>query len=51
MLFRLPGLPASAWGGKYHDAEALKIYVDKLKGKRLADDVIIDRGNEYLKKH
>ena len=33
------------------DAGALKIYVDKLKGKCLEDDMIIDKGNEYLSKH
>ena len=32
------------------DAGALKIYVDKLKGKCMEDDVVIDKGNEYLKK-
>lgn len=31
-----------------HDAGALKIYLDQLKGKCLEDDVIIDKGNEYL---
>jgi len=33
------------------DAGALKIYLDKLKGKCLEDDVAIERGNEYLKNH
>jgi len=33
------------------DAGALKIYLDKLKGKCLEDDLVIDKGNEYLKKH
>jgi len=28
-----------------------KIYLDKLKGKCREDDVVIDRGNAYLKKH
>lgn len=32
------------------DAGALKIYIDKLKGKCLEDDIIIDKGNEYLGK-
>jgi hypothetical protein len=50
VLFRLPGLPASVRGAKYHNAGALKIYVDKLKGKCLEDDVVIDKGNEYLGK-
>jgi hypothetical protein len=33
------------------DAGALMIYLDKLKGKCREDDVVIERGNEYLKKH
>jgi len=33
------------------DAGALKIYIEKLKGKCLEDDLIIDRSNEYLQKH
>jgi len=33
------------------DAGTLKIYLDKLKGKCLEDDVVIDKGNEYLGKH
>jgi hypothetical protein len=30
---------------------ALKIYLDKLKGKCLEDDLVIDQVNEYLKKN
>jgi len=33
------------------DAGDLISYIHKLKGKCQEDDVIIDRGNEYLKKH
>jgi len=33
------------------DAGALKIYLDKLKGKCREDDVVIDQGNAYLKEH
>ena len=33
------------------DAGALKIYLDKLKGKCLEDDVVIEKGNDYLKRH
>jgi hypothetical protein len=33
------------------DAGALMIYLDKLKGKCREDDMVIDRGNEYLRKH
>ena len=33
------------------DAGALKIYLDKLKGKCREDDVVIDQVNEYLKKN
>jgi 6-phosphogluconate dehydrogenase (decarboxylating) len=33
------------------DAGALMIYLDKLKGKCREDDVVIDRGNAYLKEH
>jgi hypothetical protein len=32
------------------DAGALKIYLDKLKGKCLEDDVVIDKRNECLRK-
>jgi len=33
------------------DAGALNIYLEKLRGNCLEDDLVIDEGNEYLKKH
>ena len=33
------------------DAGALMIYLDKLKGKCREDDVVIDKGNNYMKRH
>lgn len=48
-----PAPPAGAKGVWFNlpDAGALKIYLDKLKGKCREDDVIIDRANEYLRGH
>ncbi len=33
------------------DAGALKIYIGQLQGKCREDDVVIDKANEYLKRH
>jgi hypothetical protein len=48
-----PPPPADAKGVWFSlaDAGALKIYLDKLKGKCAEDDMVIDKANEYLKKH
>jgi hypothetical protein len=35
----------------FAEAGTLKIYLDKPKGKCLEDDLVIDKGNDYLKKH
>ncbi len=53
MLHSQPTPPAPPAGAKgvwfsLPDAGALKIYLDKLKGKCREDDVIIDRANKYL---